>query len=609
MKKFLIAALSVMVIFAFMGCKDDEEGGGNNSTTPTVTKYTVSFDLDGGKLGDATTITAVQVEKGKTLGTDFPGNPTKDKNEFKGWFDGTTEYKSTTAINKNVTLKAKWEVLVECECTDCAVKDKNAKDATDAGLLCTCTAGDPATECAENCAVCKDVKAAPYAKLLSTKKSIDRTLGAGKTLVYGGANSGAIMGDIELMGAMTGAKVGTAADAYIWGTNSLGSGANAIVLLAPGKITLSDPKKIYRLNYVGRFSQATAPQDGRVECKQVDEGDVDATGGTGITASPYGNNVTVSATGFNVDIILSDKIAATGVKTFANQWGAAPNNDPTKFVLSVDDVIVYTTDAPVITDFEIELTAPKGGVKAETTINSTQFTGSVQWSPALEAGDLFKKDVEYTPSITIKAKPGYQIEDLDTDQAFVLNPGDDEIDSVSYNKVSKVIVFGKFPPAALAPPPVTADLTTAVAVGSAELTDVTAASYKVLFTESWGKGFVALKVTIPDGFTLADFTSITCDAVNETNCYGKETRIFGSPNATDTPDDLEAVLSDDALIIGGNYQLNGGAKGSFTFTVPKTAAAKAYTGDVWLGFYVNTFNGGGENIKTPFEVSNFKLVP
>lgn len=63
-----------------------------------ATKYTVTFDTDGGS-----TIDSQQVEEGKFA--TVPAEPTKDGYTFKGWDKDI----ATTAITANTTFKALWE--------------------------------------------------------------------------------------------------------------------------------------------------------------------------------------------------------------------------------------------------------------------------------------------------------------------------------------------------------------------------------------------------------------------------------------------------------------------------------------------------------------------
>jgi len=118
---FLAAALiSAGLVISCGGGDDDEEE--TQDTTPAV-KYTVVFDANGGELAAGTSI-AVSVESGKTVGTaKWPADPVKTSvfdygvvdDDFNGWFDGTTKYTATTAITKDVTLKASYSPFVKPE--------------------------------------------------------------------------------------------------------------------------------------------------------------------------------------------------------------------------------------------------------------------------------------------------------------------------------------------------------------------------------------------------------------------------------------------------------------------------------------------------------------
>src|SRR5690554_4898431 len=74
-------------------------------TEPVI--HTITFDVDGG-----VAINSQTREDGLTLG-DLP-TPTKDDHEFKGWFldaAKTIEATSTTVVDKNMILYAKWELI------------------------------------------------------------------------------------------------------------------------------------------------------------------------------------------------------------------------------------------------------------------------------------------------------------------------------------------------------------------------------------------------------------------------------------------------------------------------------------------------------------------
>lgn len=81
-------------------------GGGSSSggsTTPSVTKYTVTF-----KDGEKVVGTPAQVESGKTVAK--PTDPVKPGYTFKGWFNGEAAYDFTAAVTSNLTLTADWKL-------------------------------------------------------------------------------------------------------------------------------------------------------------------------------------------------------------------------------------------------------------------------------------------------------------------------------------------------------------------------------------------------------------------------------------------------------------------------------------------------------------------
>jgi len=96
---FLVAAL--ISVGLILSCGGDDKPAG---------QYTVTFDTDG---GDPATIEPIKVDAGKAVGAvDWPADPTRGTDVFDGWFEGTTEYKFNTKIEKNVALKAKYSPFV-----------------------------------------------------------------------------------------------------------------------------------------------------------------------------------------------------------------------------------------------------------------------------------------------------------------------------------------------------------------------------------------------------------------------------------------------------------------------------------------------------------------
>lgn len=73
-------------------------------STQTVTKYTVSFNSNGGSSIASQTITAgAKATK--------PANPTRDGYKFIGWMHNGGAYNFDSAVNSNIILVAEWEII------------------------------------------------------------------------------------------------------------------------------------------------------------------------------------------------------------------------------------------------------------------------------------------------------------------------------------------------------------------------------------------------------------------------------------------------------------------------------------------------------------------
>ena len=71
----------------------------------TIVEYTVTFDLNGGKLTGAV---LTQTVTDGTTATDI-GTPTRSNYTFLGWYLGENEYDFTAAVTGDITLVAKWK--------------------------------------------------------------------------------------------------------------------------------------------------------------------------------------------------------------------------------------------------------------------------------------------------------------------------------------------------------------------------------------------------------------------------------------------------------------------------------------------------------------------
>lgn len=91
MKKITLFLMSFALLFILVAC---------------TSKAKVTFDSDGGS-----ECASIEVNVGSTI--KLPANPTKEGYTFLGWYLGETKFDEKTAINKNITLKAKWEEILE----------------------------------------------------------------------------------------------------------------------------------------------------------------------------------------------------------------------------------------------------------------------------------------------------------------------------------------------------------------------------------------------------------------------------------------------------------------------------------------------------------------
>ncbi|MDE5721395.1 MAG: InlB B-repeat-containing protein [Clostridia bacterium] len=105
-KKLLVAGLCALTATATIGtavtaagCKKDEPG------SEQTHEYTVTFDLDGGKLNEQTTY-SVKVKDGEKVIK--PADPTRSGFTFGGWSYEGSEYNFDSAVTGDITLKAIW---------------------------------------------------------------------------------------------------------------------------------------------------------------------------------------------------------------------------------------------------------------------------------------------------------------------------------------------------------------------------------------------------------------------------------------------------------------------------------------------------------------------
>ena len=84
-------------------------------TASWVESVDVTFQLDGGKIGDNSDDVKIVVQKGTTIPTDErPADPSRENYEFQGWFadNATVAFDFTTVLSADVVLTARWAKAV-----------------------------------------------------------------------------------------------------------------------------------------------------------------------------------------------------------------------------------------------------------------------------------------------------------------------------------------------------------------------------------------------------------------------------------------------------------------------------------------------------------------
>ena len=109
MKRFLFYLLISFSLFSIASCGDDDDDDSKQTTPsnnekpdPVETKtFTVTFNADGGS-----EVAAQTVEDGKSATK--PEDPTKERFNFEGWFNGESLYDFASPVTSDLTLTAQW---------------------------------------------------------------------------------------------------------------------------------------------------------------------------------------------------------------------------------------------------------------------------------------------------------------------------------------------------------------------------------------------------------------------------------------------------------------------------------------------------------------------
>jgi len=89
-------------------------------------EVTVNFNTNG---GEPETIPAITLQKGESMGDNYPDDPTKEDYDFGGWYFEDTLYDADEPINESITLTAKWIEQVGADWVTVTFKRNNTDTA------------------------------------------------------------------------------------------------------------------------------------------------------------------------------------------------------------------------------------------------------------------------------------------------------------------------------------------------------------------------------------------------------------------------------------------------------------------------------------------------
>ncbi len=119
--KFVFLIMLGVFSFFYIGCNEEED------EEPEDVVYTVTFNSNGGS-----SVASQNIKEGEKVSK--PENPSKEKSEFVGWFNGDNEYDFNLVVTSNLELTAKWVNLytVTFKVNGEVVKEEVVKEGEDA---------------------------------------------------------------------------------------------------------------------------------------------------------------------------------------------------------------------------------------------------------------------------------------------------------------------------------------------------------------------------------------------------------------------------------------------------------------------------------------------
>jgi len=245
------------------------------------------------------------------------------------------------------------------------------------------------------------------------------------------------------------------------------------------------------------------------------------------------------------------------------------------------------------------VTAPMGGGIPAATVETNQYTGTVEWDPEVDEDDGFAVGTEYTATITLTAKTGFTLTGVAADFFTVAG-------ATATNAENSGVVTAVFPKTEAPPDGVKITVGGVVqevqpgAIGGTATPTADGKGYTLTKTASYQGAFGYFPITFASGTKLSDFDLVTFNVTGVSGDTGYK-RFALMASATE----FAAGLSNDAAVaaiaVNENStssqigpQLNpvaGGAavSGSFILDAALTAAYDTTT-TVWFSIYFGSSN-------------------
>jgi hypothetical protein len=229
-----------------------------------------------------------------------------------------------------------------------------------------------------------------------------------------------------------------------------------------------------------------------------------------------GNNVTLTITPATAETFTGREVyLSIYVGTAASSSNTSNNNTVGDTVIKFSDIEFILRQPDVaVTDTTIGGLTPTAGLAPITTLDMSEYTGTIVWSPTVTG--TFATSTAYTAAITLNAKYGYTFDGVAANAFTVTGATSATSDAGSGKTLTITAPFPATSGTAVVLTPIVVDFTTAnlTAIGGTLVEDsATATSYTF---KGGYPGTVKFEVGLPEGVSLAGYATISFKLTGET---------------------------------------------------------------------------------------------